>query len=217
MLSVPGTSPCTALHGGKGDPSSLLRGPLHGVPASIPLLHCQLRLCLGFPYTHCWREKTPQKEPGGNPFQLLLCRARKVGPSLQGQSLLWALQVPAEQRDSELPQLPPLVHEARLCVRPPATTLPPSCSPRRPTAPHTCFFSPLPSPASLYFAVYRKINHRPGVNCVDCPLQGPRVGDSGGKEVGFLRGSPSDSCCTPPQFFILLLKVPWEGAREIVH
>lgn len=171
----------------------------------------------GIPLHTLLEGEDPTERAKESPHSQLLQRAEpgKQGlPSLQGQSLLWALQVPAEQRDSKLPQLPPLVHEARLCVRPPATTLPPSCSPRPPTAPLTCFFSPLPSPASLYFSVYRKINHRPGANCVDCPLQGPRVGDSGGKEVGFLRGSPSDSCCTPPQLFILLLKVHGKGPER---
>lgn len=167
--------------------------------------------------THTVGGRRPhRKNQGGTPPSSCSAEPGKLGPACKDNLCSWALQVPAEQRDSELPQLPPLVHEAWLCVRPPATTLPPSCSPRPPTALLTCFFSPLPSPASLYFAVYRKINHA-GANCVDCPLQGPRVGGSGGKEVEFLRGSPSDLCCTPPQLFLLLLKVPWEEAREIVQ
>ncbi|XP_075858013.1 43 kDa receptor-associated protein of the synapse isoform X1 [Microcebus murinus] len=77
-------------------------------------------------------------------------------------------QVPAEQRDPELPQLPPLVHETWLRVTPsssrrllPCLPAPLHHVPEAPVHSRGSTAAPrglAPLPASLYFVLYRKIN-----------------------------------------------------------
>lgn len=118
----------------------------------------------------------------------LSCRAEA---RVEGRAGMWtpplSLQMPAEQRDPELPQLPPLVHEAWLCVtsRSPAGLCPsPPLGLRSPFTPvlaHRCSSGPSRPPASLYFALYRKINCLYlGPVILTFPAQGMRGGGKGG-------------------------------------
>lgn len=142
----------------------------------------------------------PGEEPGGPTLSLDTFPAPAGGRggeraqaqdgslgSVNGQSPL-PPKVLAQQRDTELPQLPPLIHEARLCVSPtsrrgllPHVPLLPvhhHAAPPPPIGPVYSWGScqgllqpvraqGLPTvappgsaalPASLYFALYRKIN-----------------------------------------------------------
>lgn len=142
----------------------------------------------------------PGEEPGGPTLSLDTFPAPARGrggeraqaqdgslSSVNGQSPL-PPKVLAQQRDTELPQLPPLIHEARLCVSPtsrrgllPHVPLLPvhhHAAPPPPPPPSALFtpgaaarassnLSGLPIvappgsaalPASLYFALCRKIN-----------------------------------------------------------